>query len=192
MTVEGLKSATPPAWTEHVLLHFDDFLIDHAACERKASATAMMFVVRCPDKPDLVEAMIQLSREELMHFHLVWQLIRERGLQFRRDEANSYIQGLLKMERRHRDLSILDRLLIFSAVEARGCERFALVGAHHPELHVQKFYRELAEAEVRHSELFYRIAEKYFPGERVVTRYREILDAEAALISKLPIRAAVH
>ena len=36
-----LRSRTPAAWAAAVLADFDAFLLDHAACERKASATAM-------------------------------------------------------------------------------------------------------------------------------------------------------
>ena len=44
---------------------FDAFLLDHAACERKASAMAMSMVSHYPDKPDLVMAMADLAIEEL-------------------------------------------------------------------------------------------------------------------------------
>ena len=42
---------------------FDRFLIDHAACERKASATAMSFVVRYPDRDRVLEPLIALAIE---------------------------------------------------------------------------------------------------------------------------------
>lgn len=188
----SLQTPTPDAWTAYAVSHFDQFLVDHAACERKASATGMMFVVRCPDKPDLVESMVQLAREELMHFHQVWRLVRKRGLHLIPDEKNIYINGLLKHERHDRDLGILDRLLIFGIVEARGCERFALMGQHHPETEIREFYSNLAEAETRHFELFLNLAQKYFEPHKVQGRLEELLAREAEIIMKLPIRAAVH
>ncbi len=42
----GLRVPTPAEWLSVVLDDLDAFLVDHAACERKASATGMMFVVR--------------------------------------------------------------------------------------------------------------------------------------------------
>ena len=54
---------------------FDAFLIDHAACERKASATGMWFVVRYPDRPVLLDPLIAFAREELEHFHRVYRVI---------------------------------------------------------------------------------------------------------------------
>ncbi len=192
MTTLALKSKTPEAWIQMAIQNFDHFLIDHAACERKASATGMMFVVRCPDKPDLVESMVQFAREELMHFHQVWRLVRNKGLRLTADEKTPYINALLKLERPQRDLGILDRLLIFGIVEARGQERFALVGAHHPEEEMRNFYSSLAEAESRHHELFVALAEKYFDPSIVEARLNELLEAEAKILSGLPIRPTVH
>ncbi|HEX9815317.1 MAG TPA: tRNA isopentenyl-2-thiomethyl-A-37 hydroxylase MiaE, partial [Myxococcota bacterium] len=36
-----LRVATADSWVKVVLEGFDDFLLDHAACERKASANAI-------------------------------------------------------------------------------------------------------------------------------------------------------
>ena len=36
-----LRTASSKTWLEAVLSDFDTFLLDHAACERKASAMAM-------------------------------------------------------------------------------------------------------------------------------------------------------
>ena len=57
--------STPSEWTETALADFDHFLIDHANCERKASALAMSFVVRYPDHPivaDLHRVAMALNR----------------------------------------------------------------------------------------------------------------------------------
>src|SRR5262249_47755995 len=63
-----LRTMTRPEWLLAVTNDFDAFLVDHAACERKASATALTFVAHYPDRAELVSAMIQLAREELDHF----------------------------------------------------------------------------------------------------------------------------
>ena len=65
---------TPPQWLDAVFSDFDSFLVDHAACERKASATGMNFVVRYPDRPELVEPLIEFAREELEHFQIVYEI----------------------------------------------------------------------------------------------------------------------
>ena len=44
-----LREPTDPRWVSRPCsADMDAFLVDHAACERKASATAMNFVVRYP------------------------------------------------------------------------------------------------------------------------------------------------
>ncbi|MDE0882674.1 MAG: tRNA-(ms[2]io[6]A)-hydroxylase, partial [Myxococcota bacterium] len=71
---------TDAAWVKTVLADFDAFLLDHAACERKASAMAMTFVVRYPDRDAILDPMIRLAKEELSHFHQVFGICQQRGL----------------------------------------------------------------------------------------------------------------
>ena len=54
-----LRIATPPSWLTVVFADFDAFIVDHAACERKASATGMSLVVKYPDKSQLIEPLKQ-------------------------------------------------------------------------------------------------------------------------------------
>ncbi|MEL7341532.1 MAG: tRNA isopentenyl-2-thiomethyl-A-37 hydroxylase MiaE, partial [Bacteroidota bacterium] len=49
-----LVVASPPAWIKAVLEDFDTFLQDHANCERKASAMAMSFVAKYPDRLEII------------------------------------------------------------------------------------------------------------------------------------------
>ena len=86
-----------------MLGNFDAFLLDHAACERKASAMAMTFVVRYPDRDHIHEPMIQLAREELAHFHRVFRLCKERGLQFSGDQKDPYVNRMIKLIRSGRN-----------------------------------------------------------------------------------------
>lgn len=187
-----LRSPTPAQWVEICLSDFDTFLSDHAACERKASATALTFAVRYPDKHELVESMIQHSREELMHFHQVWRLMRKRGLSLRPDEKTPYVNAMLQLIRNGREHDLLDRLLVVGILEMRGHERFALMGKHHPDLVFREFYKSLAEAEERHFDLFQRMALSYYSEDVVQKRLEELLDQESKIISSLPLRASVH
>ncbi len=122
-----LRTATPKAWLDAVFGDFDAFIVDHAACERKASATGMSFVVRYPDRPELIEPMIEFAREELEHFHIMYKLCAERGLSLAADYKDDYVNGLRSRVRTSRDEHLLDRLLVAGIVEARGCERLFLV-----------------------------------------------------------------
>jgi tRNA-(ms[2]io[6]A)-hydroxylase len=188
----ALKKATAPDWIDAVKEDLNTFLADHASCERKASATAMSLVAHYPDKPELVSAMIALSIEELEHFQQVYEVMEKRGARLLPDEKDAYVRGLLKEVRKGTAHYFLDRLLVAAVVEARGCERFGLLGKHLPDAELRDFYTELARAEGKHQALFFRLAKTYFPEDTVKARLEELLVAEAELIEKLPHRAALH
>jgi tRNA 2-(methylsulfanyl)-N6-isopentenyladenosine37 hydroxylase len=187
-----LRLPTRAEWLSVVLSDFDGFLVDHAACERKASATGMAFVVRYPDRPALVDPMIAFAREELEHFHRVYRLCAERGLQLGSDDKDPYLAELLALARTGRDHRLLDRLLIAGIVEARGCERFGLLADGMPEGALREFYRDITRAEARHQGLFVRLAREYFAGPAIAARLAELLDREAAIVDALPLRPALH
>jgi tRNA-(ms[2]io[6]A)-hydroxylase len=189
-----LRYVTPVSWLDAVFSDFDTFLIDHAACERKASATGMSFVVRYPDRKILIEPMIEFAREELEHFLIVYRLIAERGLTLLDDYRDPYVNALLKKCRTSTEELLLDRLLTAGIVEARGCERLFMIAK---KLDTQghrlsQVYSDLAKAESRHHALFYRFARQLFPESAVQQRANELLDFEAQLVEGLPHRAAVH
>ncbi len=187
-----LQTTTDPAWAGHVVANLGAFLADHAACERKASATAMSLVCHYPDRVELVDAMVELAEEELAHFVQVYRHIRNRGLSLRPDTKDPYVGGLLKHLGREPESYFLDRLVIGGVVEARGCERFGLLADALDDVALKEFYREFARAESRHHALFMRLAKTYFPDERVERRLAELLDIEAELVDELPVRAALH
>jgi tRNA-(ms[2]io[6]A)-hydroxylase len=157
-----LRVATGDPWVTVVLDGFDDFLLDHATCERKASANAISLVTHYPDRRELVRLMIELAREELHHFQQVHRLIEDRGLLLTRDRKDPYLNALLSQIRRGREAYFLDRLLIGGIAEARGCERFGLVAAalekSRSDAELATFYANLAESEARHGDLFVDLA----------------------------------
>ncbi len=191
-----LRVATADPWVAVVLDGFDDFLLDHAACERKASANALSLVTHYPDRQELVRLMIELAREELHHFQQVHQLVEDRGLLLTRDRKDPYLNALLKQIRRGREDYFLDRLLIAGIAEARGCERFGLIAAalekRGADSELAAFYANLSESEARHRELFIDLAGLYFDKTDVDSRLSEWLDDEARIVSELPITAALH
>jgi tRNA-(ms[2]io[6]A)-hydroxylase len=188
----SLRYQTAPDWVEVALKDFDAFLLDHASCERKASAVGMSFVVRYPDRTELVDRMIQFAREELEHFHQVFRLIRTRGLTLQPDEEDQYANILLKEVRTGREERFLDRLLVSSLIEARGHERLNIVAERLADPKLQQFYARLARAEGHHQDLFYEMAGHYFPVEVVKLRLNQLLDLEAAAIQAVPYRSALH
>jgi tRNA-(ms[2]io[6]A)-hydroxylase len=188
----GLKAATSPQWVTTVLEGFDAFLLDHAACERKASATALTFVSHYPDRRLLVDTMVDLAREELDHFAQVYRLLADRGLTLGPDRKDPYVNRLAAEFRKGSEVYFLDRLLVCGIVEARACERFGLLSRALPPGPVRDFYRDLTASEARHRGLYVRLAGEYFESAEVDERLEELLTIEADVLRKLPLRPAMH
>ena len=189
-----LRTQTRSGWGEYIVQNLDGFLIDHAACERKASASAMHFVVKYPDKIELVERMIGIALEELEHFQQVFYLIRERGLAFTRDSKDPYVNRLMKTMRDGIEDRFMDRLILGSIIEFRGCERFVLVSQALKESDPQlsDYYKKLAAEESKHRGDFIEMACLYFDNDKVQKRLDELLDIEGAIVDDLPNRPALH
>lgn len=191
--VFDLRIGTSPLWLEAVLADFDRFMLDHTLCERKASAMGMSLVAKYPDRSLIVDDLIAFAREELEHFHIMYRLIAERGLTLPEDEKDVYVNHLRQLMQGRRDDDLfLDRLLIPGIVEARGCERLRLVADVLQPGTLKETYLELTRAESRHHALFFRLAKRYFPAAIVEQRAATLLDAEAEIVQRLPVRPCVH
>ena len=189
-----LRFATPPEWLDAVFADFNAFLLDHAACERKAAATGMSFVVRYPDKTALIEPLIEFAREELEHFQIMFRIVNERGLILADDYKDAYVNALRSQVRNGGEGMLLDKLLVAGIVEARGCERLFMVAEalRLKESPLADPYLGLARAEARHHGLFFRLARACFTDDVIDARAAVLLDYEAELVKRLPHRAAVH
>ena len=84
------------------------------------------------------------------------------------------------------------RLIGLAIIEARGCERFGLIGQYHTDPELQKIYQLIAESESKHHFLFIDLATLYFDVAIVEQRLDKLLDIEASIVAELPIRAALH
>ena len=183
---------TNPNWTQAVLSDFDSFLQDHAAAEKKASGMALSMLSHYPDRILLVTKMTDLAIEELIHYREVLRWIHSRGLVTASDTKDLYVLGLRQVIRKETNTYLLDRLLTASVIEARGAERFALIADAIERSPLKSFYKSLAKSEARHYRLFLELAEEYFDSSVIELRWKEILNIEAEVVSKLPIRAALH
>jgi len=190
--VSKLRISSSHEWLETVLGDFDAFMLNHATCERKASATALSLVSHYPDRRILVQEMMVLAREELEHFHQMLWLIQTKDLVLPPDEKDLYVQGLRSETRRGTEKYFLDRLLVGGIVEARGCERFGMVADALDPGPLKDFYQAITRSESQHHVLFYRVARNYFESSEVDERLNELLDHEAKVLQNLPIRPVVH
>jgi tRNA-(ms[2]io[6]A)-hydroxylase len=188
-----LRHDTGPQWAQTVLHDLDRFLQDHAHNERKVAQTALLLAAHHPDRPELVAAMIDLAQEELSHFKQVHDILAERGQTIGQDVPDPYMGPLRKLLRkRDVDEYLLDRLVLFSVVEARGCERFRLISLALPPGPLRDFYSDLVKCEARHHGLFLGFARQFYGRERADERMGELLDAEAGIVAGLPVRPALH
>ncbi len=191
-TSQILLAPTDSKWVSVVQENLDEFLSDHAANERKASAMAMSLVAHYPDKEMLVTAMIDLALEELTHFKQVVRLMQTRGLVMLPDEKDAYVNQIRKHIRQGPDEYFLDRLLTGAVIEARGEERFRQLSEHLEDSELRAFYGALANSERGHHELFIRLARSYFDDTTINNRLAVWLDIEQTVIATLPLRSRLH
>ncbi len=185
-------AATPGEWLDVVLGDFDSFLRDHASCEKKASGMALSVASHYPDKPELLNAMVDLAVEELGHYREVIRLLTERGLSPGADEKDPYVRGLQAHIRKGSDLYLLDRLLVAAVVERRGHERFGLIAAALPQGSLKQFYKSITRSEDRHWQMFVELATTHCDPGLVGPRLLELASTEAKLVASVPLRAALH
>jgi tRNA-(ms[2]io[6]A)-hydroxylase len=187
-----LLVATPDGWTDAVMADFDAFLQDHATAEKKASGMAISMLSHYPDRTQLVAAMADLAVEELTHYREVVKWLHRRGLTTTADQKDSYVILFRESIRRGREVYLMDRLLTAGIIEARGAERFALVGAALAPGPLASFYQSIARSEERHFALFLKLANTYLDRREVAQRWCELLEIEAGIVAGLPIRSALH
>ena len=188
-----LKYTTPIEWAEQAVEDIDSFLQDHADAERKVANMCLSLIAKYPNRTEIIDELIQISVEELLHFKQVYELIRYRGQElngvFQKDP---YIKGLMSIVRSDSEQLFMDRLIIASVAELRGSERFKLIGEVCEDQKLAKFYTNLHLQELEHIDSFIKMAKIYFDHEQVDIRTKEILEKEAEVSSALPWRSAIH
>ena len=182
-----------PEWLEAVMSDFDAFLQDHADCERKASAMAMSFVAKYPDRVEIIPELIETAVEELEHFQSVYQIMEQRGIQLAHSIGEDlYVKDLIKRCHSGRKERFMDRLLIASVLETRGAERFRLIADALEDGDLKRFYKMLWTSEAKHGHIFVKMALHYFEKDQVYDRLAWWVEQEAEVIEGLEIRAALH
>src|SRR4026207_1417308 len=189
-----LVTSTNPQWVKAVMADFPAFLQDHADCERKASAMAMSFVAKYPDRVAIIPELTETGGEELEHFQQVYQHMAKRGIRLAKEMTQDpYITALIDLGHSDPARRFLDRLLLASIIECRGAERFRLVcDAIEDDEELKEFYHMLWASEAKHGNIFVKMALNYFPEKQVYARLEELNNAEGKIIEGLPLRAALH
>ena len=188
-----LSTSSKPEWVEAVMNDFDAFLTDHANCERKASAMAMSFVAKYPDRVEIIPELIETAIEELEHFNDVYKIMEERGVRLPPEMGQDlYVKKLIDGCRSGREDRFLDRLLLASIIECRGAERFRLVCDALSDPDLKDFYKRLWTSEAKHGNIFVRMALNYFDEDEVYQRLDQLNQMEGEVINAMPITPALH
>lgn len=179
-----LDESTPDEWLDEASRRLPELLLDHANCELKAASTALGFLYRYPDRAALAQRMSKLAREELRHFEQVRAIMDEMEIPFERLSASRYAGRLRDATRPTEPYKLLDMLLIGALIEARSCERFAMIAPRLPEK-LGKFYGGLLASEARHFEHYLAFArsECGVSNEEIEARLLELKEIEARLVS---------
>lgn len=196
MSILRLQLPTDPRWANIVEQNLEEILSDHAWCEQKAATNAIMLIINNAEKEDLVTEMTAISIEEMQHFQMVHDIIKERGYEFLRDRKDDYVNDLMKFLKKSSDGSreggLIERLLFAAMVEARSCERFKVLSENLKDEKLAQFYRELMESEAAHYTTFINLARKYAGKVDVESRWKAWLEHEAEIISKYGDGLTVH
>ncbi|UOK42392.1 MULTISPECIES: tRNA-(ms[2]io[6]A)-hydroxylase [Flavobacterium] len=190
----GLKLATDPRWANIAESNIEEILTDHAWCEQKAASNAIYIIVNSSENEELVTEMTRIAREELEHFQMVHDIIKERGLTLGRERKDNYVNELFKFSKRDgsRNDSLIERLLFAAMIEARSCERFRVLSQNIKDEKLAKFYHELMVSEAGHYTTFLKLAKKFSERVDVDQRWKEWLEYEAGIITNYGTQETVH
>ncbi len=187
-----LQCESNPGWVAVANAHHTQILIDHAHCEKKAAGVALNLIFAYVDRGDLVRALSEIVDEELAHFRLVLDLLERRSIRFRRLPPSGYGRQLNELVRRQEPGKAIDRFLVAALIEARSCERFALLRDHVADRELAGFYGSLFESEARHYSTYVRFAQQFGAEDEVAERLDELARHEAQIIADSDGRPRMH
>lgn len=191
-----LRWWTPARWANGVLAEPMALLNDHAWLEKKAAGNALELLNRWPEPnppENWVKAMTAVARDEVEHLALVTRLLARRGGHLKKQHRCAYaadLRALVRMGRGPDEL--MDRLMISALIEARSCERFAILAEACEDRELAKLYRGLYASEAGHYRQFIDLARALPEAKGVQARWVAMLKREAAIIRRQPVGPHMH
>src|SRR5271165_3364676 len=145
------REKIPADWLPKVKANLGAVMVDHAHLERKAATTALN-LEKYRDLYGRVEELNAIAIEELQHFQLVLNLLKQRGIPFGQPYPSPWITGLMRSVRNGQRHQAIDHLICCAFIEGRSCEKFqflaeALKSVDAP---LAEFYGSLVESEGNH------------------------------------------
>lgn len=190
----GLKLATDNRWAKLAETNIEELLTDHAWCEQKAATNAITIISLNPERTELVTDLLLLAQEELDHFRMVHDIIKERGFTLGNERKDSYVNQLFKARIKggNRHQGLIDRLLFSAMIEARSCERFKVLSENIKDKKLAKFYHDLMVSEAGHYTTFLGFARKYAEGIDVEQQWKDLLILEGEIIKNYGKSETIH
>ena len=182
---------TSPRWLEVALADLDAVHADHLHCERKAAQSALSLIRSYPEHADLVREMARLAHDETRHVIQVSRLMARRAQPAAYDFGDDYAAALREHIRKKEPERLLDRLLVFAVIEGRSAERLGLLAGSLEDAEAAKLYASLADAEVRHRDIFLSLARDAAP-DAWRARAAELATIEAAIMDRRTPVARIH
>jgi tRNA-(ms[2]io[6]A)-hydroxylase len=191
-----LQRGTPAAWAGQVLGNPLALLNDHAHLEKKAATNALDLLNRWPEPnppENWVRAMTTIARDEIEHLAIVTRLLARRGGRLTRTHRNPYARALRDLVRSgDGPAELTDRLMVSALIEARSCERFALLAGACTDGEMRRLYTRLFASEAGHYRVFIDLARALPDAPAVERRWRQMLAMEARIITEQPFSASMH
>src|SRR5688500_2615636 len=142
--------------------------------------------------PGWVETMTGVARDEAAHLSQVTRILMKRGGRLTRIHKNPYATALRLLVRKGKEGETLDRLFVSALIEARSCERFAVLAQASNDEELAGFYRALFLSEFGHYKVFLRLANRIAGRKTVDERWQELLAAEAQILADQPAGPRIH
>ncbi|HET6406647.1 MAG TPA: tRNA-(ms[2]io[6]A)-hydroxylase [Chthoniobacteraceae bacterium] len=186
------REKIPDSWLTKVRADLPAVLIDHAHLERKA-ATSALNLEKYVELHENVSELNAIAIEELQHFELVLNLLRERGIKFSGPQRSPWIGGMMKAVRKGRRNQVIDHLVVCALIEGRSCEKFQMLAREVGDLDsgLAAFYASLVESEGNHYAA-YLIMARHIDESETNERLDFFLDLDAELIKAPNPLAMLH
>jgi tRNA-(ms[2]io[6]A)-hydroxylase len=189
-----LYSRTPLEWGRTVLSEPFRLLVDHAFLEKKAATNALELLTRWPNDwmDGWVQAMTGVARDEMGHLAQVMRILLSRGGRLDRFHKNPYANALRQLVRQGEPAELLDRLLVAALIEARSCERFAVLAAVSTDAELAGFYGSLFSSELGHYRVFLHLAGNFTAAAELDARWQKMLAEEAVILAAQEPGPRIH
>jgi tRNA-(ms[2]io[6]A)-hydroxylase len=190
----GLKLLTDPRWANIAEGNLEEILTDHAWCEQKAASNAISLIMYNTEHEELVHELTAIAIEEMQHFQMVIDIIKERGYTLGKERKDDYVGQWMKFNKKDgsRNMAFIDRLLFAAMIEARSCERFRVLSQNIKDEELAKFYHDLMVSEANHYTTFLNFARQFSTDVDVDKRWKEWLEFEGNLIQSYGTKEAIH